>query len=83
MFLAYRFNSYNFVTATIFSKSSVILLITPFTAFFLSNFDTYKFISPKNLKRSKLGSFGLHQKILKLCFLNISSLSFSTSIKIL
>ena len=68
MFLTYCFNSFNFATATIFLKSSVILLITLFTAFFLHNFDTYKFISPKNLKRSKLGSFGLHLKILKLCF---------------
>ena len=77
MFLAYRFNSFNF--ETIFLKSSVILLITPFTEFFSCNFDTYKFISPKNLKRLKLGSFRLHQKILKLCFLNMSSLSFSSS----
>ena len=76
MFLTYHFNSFNFVTATIFSKSSVILLITPFTAFFSCNFDTYEFISPKNLKRSKLRSFGLHQEILKLCFLNMSSLFF-------
>ena len=79
MFLAYRFNSFDFVTVTIFSKSSVILLITPFTAFCSCNFDMYKIISPKNLKRSKLGSLGLHQKILKLCFLNMSSLSFSSS----
>ena len=79
MFLAYHFNSFDFVTATTFLKSSVILLITPFTAFSSCNFDIYKFISPKNLKRSKLGSFGLHQKILKLRFLNISSLSFSSS----
>ena len=83
MFFAYRFNYFNFVTATIYSKSSVILLITLFTtlyfAFCLRNFDMYKFISPKNLKRLKLGSFGLHQKILKLCFLNMSSLSFSSS----
>ena len=79
MLLAYCFNSFNFVTVTICVKSSAILLITPFTEFFSCNFDTYKFISPKNLKRSKLGSFGLHQKILKLCFLNMSSLSFSSS----
>ena len=79
MSLAHRFNSFNFVTLTIFSKSSVILLITLFTAFFSRYFDSDKFISPKNLKRSKLGSFGLHQKILKLCFLNMSSLSFSSS----
>ena len=57
MFLTYRFNSFNFVTATICLKSSVILLITLFTAFFSCNFDTYKFILPKTLKRSKLGSF--------------------------
>ena len=69
MFLAYRFNSFNFVTATIFSKSSAILLITLFTAFFSHNFDMCKVILPKNLKRSKLGSLGLYQKILKLCFL--------------
>ena len=80
MFLAYLFNSSNFVTATFFLKSSVILLITPFTEFFPCNLDTYKFISPKNLKRPKLGSFGLHQKILKLCFINMSSLSFSSSV---
>ena len=66
MFLAYRFNSFNFVTATIFSKSSVILLITPFTAFSTRNFDMYKIILPKNLKRSNSGSLGVHQKILKL-----------------
>ena len=52
MFLEYRFNSFSLVTATIFSKSSVILLITPFTAFSSRNFDMYKNISPKNLKRS-------------------------------
>ena len=62
MFLAYRFNSFDFVTATIFSKSSVILLITPFTAFSSRNFDMYKIISPKNLKRSNSGSLGLHRK---------------------
>ena len=66
MFLAYRFNYFDFVTATIFSKSSVILLITPFTAFSLHNFDMDKIISPKNLKRSNSGLLGLHQKILKL-----------------
>ena len=79
MFLAYRFNSFNFVTATIFLKSSAILLITLFSAFFSPNFDMCKFISPRNLKRSKLGSLGLHQKILKLCFLNMCSLPFSSS----
>ena len=79
MFLTYLFNSFNFVTATIFSKSSVILLITLFTEFFSCNSDTYKFISPKNLKSSKLGLFGLHQKNLKLRFLNMSSMSFSSS----
>ena len=47
--------------------------------FFLRNFDMYKFILPTNLKRSKLGSLGLHRKILKLCFLNMSPLSFSSS----
>ena len=66
MFLAYRFNSFDFVTVTIFSQSLVILLITPFTAFSLPNFDMYKIISPKNLKRSNSGLLGLHQKILKL-----------------
>ena len=50
MFLAHRFNSFDLVTATTFSKSSVMLLITPFTAFSLRNFDMYKIISPKNLK---------------------------------
>ena len=79
MFLRYRFNSFNFATATIFSKSSVILLITLLTEFFSCNSDTHKFISPKKLKRSKLGSFQLHRKILKLCLLNMSSLSFSSS----
>ena len=79
MFLAYRFNSFNFLTATIFSKSSVILLITSFAAFSSRDFDMYKSISPENLKRSKLGSSGLHQKILELFFLNMSSLSFSSS----
>ena len=57
----------------------IILLITLLTEFLLCNSDTHKFISPKNLKRSKLGSFGLHQKILKLCFINMSFLSFSLS----
>ena len=66
MFLAYGFNSFAFVTATIISKSSVILLITPFTAFCSCNFDIYKIISPKDLKRSNSGLLGLHQKILKL-----------------
>ena len=83
MFLAYRFNSFNFVTATIFSKSSAILLITLlfalFAPFFSHNYDKCKFILPINLKRSKLGSLGLHRKILKLCFLKMSSLSFSSS----
>ena len=79
MFWAYRFNFFDFVTATIFSKSSVILLITPFTAISSRNFDMYKIISPKNLKRSNSGSLGLHQKILKLCFLNKFSLSLSSS----
>ena len=60
MFLAYRFNSFDFVTVTIFLKSSVILLITPFTAFSSHNSDMYKTISPKNLKSS--GSLGLHRK---------------------
>ena len=68
MFLAYLFNSFNFVIATIFLKSLVILLITSFTEFLSRNSDTYKFISPKNLKRLKLGSFGLHPKILKIMF---------------
>ena len=62
MFLARRFNFFNFVTAISFSKSSVILLITLFTAllcaFFSHKFNMYKFISPTHLKRSKLGSFG-------------------------
>ena len=66
MFLAYRFNSFDFATVTIFSKSSVILLITPFIAFSSRNFDMYKIISPENLKRSNSGLLGLHQKILKL-----------------
>ena len=66
MFLAYRFNSFDFVTVTIFSKSSVILLITAFTTFSSRNFDMCKIISPKNLKRSNSGLLGLHQKILKL-----------------
>ena len=66
MFLGYRFNSFDFITATIFSKSSVILLITPFTGFSSRNFDMYKIISPKNLKRSNSVSLGLHQKNLKL-----------------
>ena len=52
MFLVYRFNSFDFATGTIFSKFSIILLITPFTAFSSHNFDMYKIISPKNLKRS-------------------------------
>ena len=76
MCLAYRFNSFDFVTAT---KSSAILLITPFTALSLCNFDMYKIILLKNLKRSNSGLLELHQKILKLCFLNMSSLSFSSS----
>ena len=66
MFLTYHFNSFDFATAVFFSKSSVILLITPFTAFSSRNFDMYKTISPKNLKRSNSGLFGLHRKILKL-----------------
>ena len=66
MFLAYCFKSVDFVTATIFSKSSVILLITPFTAFSSHNFDMNKIIPHKNLKRSNSGLLGLHQKILKL-----------------
>ena len=66
MFLAYRFNSFDFVIVNIFSKSSVILLITPFTAFSSRKFDMYKIISPKNLKRLTSGLLGLHQKILKL-----------------
>ena len=63
MFLTYRFNSFNFFTSTIFSKSSVILLIISFATIFSCNLDMYKFISPRNLKRPKLGSFGLHRKV--------------------
>ena len=76
MFLASRFNSFNFITTIIFSKSLTILSITEFSTCFSRNFDVCKFISPTNLKRSKLGSLGLHQKILKLCLLKISFLSF-------
>ena len=80
MFLAYHFNSFNFVTAPIFLKSSLTLLIALlfllFSAFSPCNVDTCKFILPKNLKRSKLGSLGLHQKILKLRFLNVFSFFF-------
>ena len=83
MFLSYCFNCFNFVTATIFSKSSAILLIALlfalFAAFFLRNFDMCKFILPGNLKRLKIRSMGLPQKILKLCFLNMSYFSFSSS----
>ena len=79
MFLIYRFNSFEFVAVTIFSKSSAILLTTSFAAFFSHNFDMCKFILPRNLKRSKLGSLGLHRKILKLCFQNMPSLSFLSS----
>ena len=83
MFLAYCFNSYNFVTATIFLKTSSTWLIASlfplFSAFSSRNVDMCKFISLRNLKRSKLESLGLHRKILKLCFLNMSSLSFSSS----
>ena len=72
MFLAYRFNSFNFVTATVFLKSSLTLLIALlfplFSAFSSRNVDMCKFISPKNLKRSKLGSLVLHQKILNYGF---------------
>ena len=68
MFLAYRFNSFDFVNVTIFSKSLGILLITPFTTFSSRNFDMYKIISPNNLKRSNSGLLGLHQKILKYAF---------------
>ena len=81
MFLTYRFNSFDFVNTTILSNSSAILLIALLAAFFFSrSFDMCKFISSKNLKRLKLGSLGLHQKVLKLCFLNISSLSCSSSV---
>ena len=85
MFLGYCFNSFDFVTAT---KSSAILLITAFTALSLCNFDMYKIISLKNLKRSNSLKnlkrsnselLELHQKILKSCFLNMSSLSLSSS----
>ena len=61
MFLAHRFNSFNFVTATIFSMCSAILLIALFAAFSSHNFDMCKLILPRNLKRSKLGSLGLHR----------------------
>ena len=63
MILAYCFNSFDFVTVTTFSKSSVILLILPFTEFSSRNFDKYEIISHKSLKRSNSGSLGLHQKI--------------------
>ena len=79
MFLAYRFNSFKFVPATIFSKSSAISLIALFAAFYPRNVDMCKFILPRNLKRSKLESLGLHRNILKLWLLNMSSLSFSSS----
>ena len=77
MFLACRFNYFDFAIATIFSKSSSTLLITSFVGFFSR--DMCQFISSTILKRLKFGSLGLHQKILKLCFLNMSSLSFSSS----
>ena len=57
MFLAYHFNSFDFVAVTVFLKSLVILLITPFTAFSSGNSDMYKIISPKNLKRSNSTNF--------------------------
>ena len=79
MFLGYRFNSFDFFTGTIFSKSSAILLMTSLAAFSFLNFDMCKFILPTSLKWSKLGSLGLHRKILKLCILNMPSLSFSSS----
>ena len=66
MFFPCRFNSFDFATVIIFPKSSVVLLITLITAFPSCNFDMYKIISPKNLKRSNSGLLGLHQKILKL-----------------
>ena len=66
MFLAYRFNSFDFITATIFAMSSVILFVTPFAAFSSRNFDIYKIILPKDLKRSNSGLLRLHRKILKL-----------------
>ena len=66
MFLAYSFNSFDFVTATIFSKYLIILLITPVTAFSSRNFDMYKILLPKNFKRLNSESLGLHQKNLKL-----------------
>ena len=80
MFLAYRFNSFNFVT--IFLKSSSALLIALlfplFSAFSSRNVDICKFISPKNLKRSKLGSLGLHQKNFEIMIFKHDSLSFSS-----
>ena len=67
MFLAYCFGFFDFVTATIFSKPLAILLMdllfALFAAFSSQNFDMCKLISPRNLKRSKLGSLGLHRKI--------------------
>ena len=67
IFPVYCFNYFILVTGTIFSKSSVLLSITLliplFSVFSLRNSNTYKLISPKNVKTSKLGSFGLHQKI--------------------
>ena len=78
MFSAYRFNSFNFATATTFSKSSAILLIALlfplFPTFFSRNFDMWKFISPKNLLISNPRPLGLPQKNL-----NMSSLSFPSS----
>ena len=66
MFLAYRFNTFDFVNATIFSKSSASFLDQLIRCFFSRNFDMYKFILPTNLNLSKLGLLALHQEILKL-----------------
>ena len=52
---------------------------SPHSLLFLHIFHTYKFILPTNLKGSKLESLGLHWKILKLCFFNISFFSFSST----
>ena len=65
IFLAYCFNSFDFVTATIFSKSSVILSITSFTAFF-AKFCHVRIYFAYKFKKIKVRIIGITSKNFKI-----------------
>ena len=75
-FLAYCFNSFDFVTAAIFSKSSVILSITSFTAF-LAKFCHVRIYFVCKFKKIKVRIIGITSNNLKIVlFKHVFSLFF-------